>query len=212
MERTARRLSRARGELRRGVDDALAAYALDLRLGGLTDAEITPGPALLARFGRAVTMIVLLVVLSPVIAAGLVVNVVPYLVVRLASRRVRVPVTKGTVRMLVGMAVFPLTWIVFAVVLGDGWWAALVLVACPIAGFVALWALEAAVLNLRALTAWRAAHGERRWFAENLRDHRTALVATVHAALDADPAPHDTTRRPATAASATPTTPAGQRP
>jgi glycerol-3-phosphate O-acyltransferase/dihydroxyacetone phosphate acyltransferase len=209
VERTARRLSLAPADLRRRIDDALAAYALDLRLGGLTDAEITPGPALLARFRRALTMIVLLVVLSPVIIVGLAVNVVPYLVVRLASRRVRVPVTKGTVRMLVGIAVFPLSWIVVAVVLTDGWWAALIVVACPIVGFAALWAVDEAWLNVRALIAWRAARGERRWFVENLRVHRTALVATVGAALDAAPAPDDSAAGPVARPGPVPTSPVG---
>jgi len=187
VERTARRLARAPAEVRAQLEDALAAYALDLRLGGLTDAEITPGPGLLKRFRRALTVVVLLVVMFPFIAFGLTVNVIPYLIVRLASRRVRVPVTKGTVRMLVGIAVFPITWIVLAIVFADDWWAVLFFIACPIAGFVALWALELVMLNSRTLIAWRAASGERRWFAENLRVHRADLVRAVQSALDASP-------------------------
>jgi hypothetical protein len=187
VEATARRLARAPAEVRAQLEDALAAYALDLRLGGLTDAEITPGPGLLKRFRRALTVVVLLVVMFPFIAFGLTVNVIPYLIVRLASRRVRVPVTKGTVRMLVGIAVFPITWIVLSIVFADDWWAVLFFVACPVAGFVALWALELVMLNSRTLIAWRAASGERRWFAENLRVHRADLVRVVQSALDAAP-------------------------
>jgi len=187
VEHTARRLARAPAEVRVKLEDALAAYALDLRLGGLTDAEITPGPGLLNRFRRAVTIAIVLLVMSPFIAFGLVVNMIPYLIVRLASRRVRVPVTKGTVRMLVGIAVFPITWIVLAVIVADGWWAFLFFLACPVIGFAALWALELAVLNTRALFAWRAASGERRWFAENLRAHRADLVGIVQSALETVP-------------------------
>ena len=187
VEATARRLARAPAEVRAQLEDALAAYALDLRLGGLTDAEITPGPGLLKRFRRALTVVVLLVVMFPFIAFGLTVNVIPYLIVRLASRRVRVPVTKGTVRMLVGIAVFPITWIVLSIVFADDWWAVLFFVACPVAGFLALWALELVMLNSRTLIAWRAASGERRWFAENLRVHRADLVRVVQSALDAAP-------------------------
>jgi glycerol-3-phosphate O-acyltransferase/dihydroxyacetone phosphate acyltransferase len=188
VELTARRLARAPAEVRAQLEDALAAYALDLRLGGLTDAEITPGPGLLKRFRRALTVVILLIVTSPFIIFGLAVNVIPYLIVRLASRRVRVPVTKGTVRMLVGIAAFPLCWIVLSIVFADGWWAVLFFLACPVAGFAALWALELVMLNTRTLIAWRAASGERRWFAENLRVDRAELVRIVQSALEAAPA------------------------
>jgi glycerol-3-phosphate O-acyltransferase / dihydroxyacetone phosphate acyltransferase len=188
VELTARRLARAPAEVRAQLEDALAAYALDLRLGGLTDAEITPGPGLLKRFRRALTVVILLIVTSPFIIFGLAVNVIPYLIVRLASRRVRVPVTKGTVRMLVGIAAFPLCWIVLSIVFADGWWAVLFFLACPVAGFAALWALELVMLNTRTLIAWRAASGERRWFAENLRVDRAELVRIVQSALEAGPA------------------------
>ncbi len=125
----------------------------------------------------------LFLLFSPLIVIGLAANVVPYLIVRLASRRVRVPVTKGTVRMLVGIAVFPLTWIVLSVLLADDWEAFGLFLLFAISGFAGLWALETAILNTRTLLAWRAARGERRWFAEQLRDHRAQLAATVQQAL-----------------------------
>ena len=56
---------------------------------------------------------------------------------------------------------------------------------------MALWALELAFLNASTLIAWRAARGERRWFADNLREHRDRLAATVDSALDAAEAPTD---------------------
>jgi hypothetical protein len=183
VERTARRLARAPAAERQEVETAVADYALDLRLGQLTDAEITPGPGLIGRLRKAVTALVLFLLFSPLIVIGLAANVVPYLIVRLASRRVRVPVTKGTVRMLVGIAVFPLTWIVLSVLLADDWEAFGLFLLFAISGFAGLWALETAILNTRTLLAWRAARGERRWFAEQLRDHRAQLAATVQRAL-----------------------------
>jgi hypothetical protein len=84
--------------------------------------------------------------------------------------------------------VFPLTWILLALVLADGWTAFALFFAFAIAGFVALWALELAFLNARTLIAWRAARGERRWFADNLREHRAALAETVRRALEGAPA------------------------
>jgi hypothetical protein len=111
----------------------------------------------------------------PFIAFGLTVNVIPYLIVRLASRRVRVPVTKGTVRMLVGIAVFPITWIVLSIVFADDWWAVLFFVACPVAGFrpVGAGAGDAQLAHPHRLAGGER---ERRWFAENLRVHRADLV------------------------------------
>ena len=191
VELTARRLARAPDALLKEIETAVADYALDLRLGHLTDAEITPGPGLLARVRKAVAITIVLLVFLPFIAFGVLANLIPYLVVRLVSRRVRVPVTKGTVRMLVGVAVFPLTWLVVAVVLADGWWAVALFFVAAISGFVALWALELAFRNASTLIAWRAARGERRWSADNLREHRDRLAATVDSALDAADAPTD---------------------
>jgi hypothetical protein len=134
-----------------------------------------------------VTALVLILVFSPLILIGLAANLIPYLIVRLASRRVRVPVTKGTVRMLVGIAVFPITWIVLSMVLADDWEAFGLFLLFAISGFAGLWALETALLNARTLMAWRAARGERRWFAEQLRDHRAQLATTVQRALASVP-------------------------
>jgi 1-acyl-sn-glycerol-3-phosphate acyltransferase len=183
VERTARRLARTSTADRQEVETAVADYALDLRLGQLSDAEITPGPGLIGRLRKAVTALVLILVFSPLIVIGLAANVIPYLIVRLASRRVRVPVTKGTVRMLVGIAVFPITWIVLSVLLADHWEAVGLFLLFAISGFAGLWALEAAWLNARTVMAWRAARGERRWFAEQLREHRARLATTVQRAM-----------------------------
>jgi glycerol-3-phosphate O-acyltransferase / dihydroxyacetone phosphate acyltransferase len=187
VEQTARRLADTGAETREDVIASVADYALDLRLSHLQDAEITPGPGLARRFRKAVATVILLVVLSPIIVVGLLANIVPFLLVRVASRRVRVPVTKGTVRVLVGFAVFPITWIVLAIIFADDYRAVLLFVALPVLGFIALWALETAVLNWRMLSAWRAARGERRWFAEQLREDRAALARKVHAVLDGSP-------------------------
>jgi glycerol-3-phosphate O-acyltransferase/dihydroxyacetone phosphate acyltransferase len=184
VEQTARRLAQAGAETRHGVIASVADYALDLRLSHLQDAEITPGPGLVNRFRKAVATIILLVVLLPIIILGILANIVPFLLVRLVSRRVRVPVTKGTVRMLVGFVVFPITWIVLAIIFADTYRAVLLFLAFPVFGFLALWALETTVLNWRMLSAWRAARGERRWFADQLRDDRAALAHQVQAVLD----------------------------
>jgi len=43
--------------------------------------------------------------------------------------------------------------------------------------------VETALLNWRLLSAWRVARGERRWFADRLRDDREALARKVDGLL-----------------------------
>ncbi|MGZ4132838.1 MAG: hypothetical protein ACXVWF_07310, partial [Actinomycetota bacterium] len=54
---------------------------------------------------------VLTVAALPLAAVGLVLNAVPALLVHLAGRRPAAPVTLATVKFLVGLVVFPLSWI-----------------------------------------------------------------------------------------------------
>jgi hypothetical protein len=97
-----------------------------------------------------------LVVLGIVMVFGVAVNIVPAVLTALAGRRPEAPVTKGTVRVLTALLVFPLTWIVLAVLAPvDGVLrTSALVVACPIAGGVAVGGLERAVALVRAWTGW----------------------------------------------------------
>ena len=120
------------------------------------------------------------VLLAPFAIAGFLINAVPALLVVVAGLTVKSPVTKGTVRILVAIIVFPLTWLlvawldvggaVIAEVLAalsfplsplidvvfdnrSGFWAGLlVFVTAPLFGLCAIWILEWLVGLVRLAT------------------------------------------------------------
>jgi glycerol-3-phosphate O-acyltransferase / dihydroxyacetone phosphate acyltransferase len=141
---------------RRDVLDALGTYQVELDLLRLRDEQLVPRVGATWLLRRALGLTAYLVVLGIVMVFGVVVNVVPTLLTALAGRRPAAPVTKGTVRVLAALLVFPLTWIVLAIMAPvTGFLPTFALViACPIAGGVAVAGLERAVALVRAWTGW----------------------------------------------------------
>ena len=88
--------------------------------------------------------------------------------------------------MLVGIAVFPITWIVLSVLLADDWEALGLFLLFAVSGFAGLWALETAPERPHG-DGLAGGTGERRWFAEQLREHRARLATTVQRALASVP-------------------------
>ncbi|QBI21771.1 hypothetical protein ER308_20895 [Egibacter rhizosphaerae] len=159
-EHLARRLARAPEEVKERVLDALGRYQLDLALLGIRDEEVVarPRPARLAAMlaGSAIR----LGLVAPFALAGAAINVLPYWGVHWAGRLMRNPVLKGSARLLVGIALFPAAWAIAAWQMPamEGWLAnSAVIVAAPVLGLIAVWALEDAVLVRRAWRAWIAA-------------------------------------------------------
>ncbi|HSJ44010.1 MAG TPA: 1-acyl-sn-glycerol-3-phosphate acyltransferase [Euzebyales bacterium] len=141
---------------RRDVLDALGTYQVQLDLLRLRDEQLVPRVSATWLLRRALALTAYLVVLGVVMVFGVVVNVTPTLLTALAGRRPAAPVTKGTVRVLTTLLVFPLTWIVLAIIAPvTGFLPTFALViACPIAGGVAVGGLERAVALVRAWTGW----------------------------------------------------------
>jgi glycerol-3-phosphate O-acyltransferase/dihydroxyacetone phosphate acyltransferase len=141
---------------RRDVLDALGTYQVQLDLLRLRDEQLVPRVSATWLLRRALGLTAYLVVLGIVMVFGVVVNVVPTVLTALAGRRPVAPVTKGSVRVLAALLVFPLTWVVLAVVAPvTGFLPTFALVvACPIAGGVAVGGLERAVALVRAWTGW----------------------------------------------------------
>lgn len=206
-ERLARHLAGSSAHRRQAVIDRAGRYQLALDLVQVSDEAITPVPTTRSLFWKLVRLVVPVVLLAPFAIAGLLINTVPALVVALAGRAVTVPVTKGTVRVLVAMVVFPLTWLALAVFgVGDGlleagvdlvafpltpivddlddrsgFWAGVVLfAACPLFGLATLWIAEHLEGVARSWLDWRAV-GNRRGQLPDLLDLRTDLVDAVHA-------------------------------
>lgn len=179
-EALAQQLARAPESDRTRLLDALARYHLDLSLLGIRDEHLIAGyrPAqLLALVARS---LVRFVVLAPFALVGSVVNVLPYIGVRWAGRLVRNPVLKATARLLAGLFLFPLAWLVAVwIVPFDGWVPAVgVLLAAPALGLVAVRALERAVAVRRAWRGWIAL-AERSGSLAQVRDDRSRLCALV---------------------------------
>lgn len=173
-----------RAELLRAVAD----YNLDLTGVGVRDGELVAGyrvTSLVRHLVWSALLVGLVVALSVVGAA---VNLIPFAIVRVASRRVSAPVTKGTVRLLVSLVAFPLTWWVFAMVVADGWEAvSLTFVLTALDGLLAVFAFEAVARLLRDYRSWRSVT-ERRGMLDEARARREETVALVEAvAIEATP-------------------------
>jgi 1-acyl-sn-glycerol-3-phosphate acyltransferase len=153
----ARQLGRATPEVQDAVRREVGRYTTLLAGLQLTDADvITPtSPRRILRSAAGIG--VLVVLLGSVVAATAIVNVWPAALVALASLLVRTPVTKGTVRALVGLLAFPTAWVTAANVTADGFLPVSALVLTMAVGaLAAVWLLERAVALGFMLLRWRA--------------------------------------------------------
>lgn len=177
----ARRLGRAPLEDRERVRRDIGRYTTVLAGLHLTDADvITPtNPTRLVR--SAIRIAVLLVLLGGLVAATALVNLWPAGLVAVASLLVHTPVSKGTVRVLVGVLAFPTAWITAAVLTTDGVAPVSLLVLTFAVGAVAaVWLVERAMALAQMLLRWQAQReriGTVAW-AEAVR---ADVVATVRA-------------------------------
>ena len=113
-EPLAARLARSDADERARLSGELGRYSLALDALGVTDEELVPQPTPASLFTRAVWLAIGVLLLAPFAIAGFLINAVPALLVVVAGLAVKSPVTKGTVRILVAIIVFPLTWLLVA--------------------------------------------------------------------------------------------------
>lgn len=192
----ARALGRAPGPRRDAVVAAVGRYTTLLSGLRLTDTDlVTPtSPRRLLRSAFGIALLVVL--LGGVVAATAIVNAVPALLVAAVSLFVRTPVTKGTVRVLVGLVAFPVAWIVAAAVTTDDVGAGLFLVLLSAAGAVAaVWLVERAITLTVMLLRWQA-QLERARSLELALPVRRAVSAAVHAAVPVAPTADEPVRIP----------------
>ena len=214
------------------VLDQVGRYSLALNGLHLDDEQLVPRLTTRAVLRRVILLLLAVVVLAPFAVAGVLINAVPTVIVAVAGLAVRTPVTKGTVRLLVGLVVFPLTWLLLAwfdvgdALIGSllaaltfpltpvadlvfdgrqGFWASLlVFVTAPIFGLCAIYLLDRVVALVREWLGWHAVVA-RRGQLEELLQQRASVVATVRRAVDADGrATEPATARPARTGSPTP--------
>jgi len=205
-EPLAARLARSDADERARLSGELGRYSLALDALGVTDEELVPTPTPTSLFKRALLLAVGVLLLAPFAIAGFFINVLPAVLVVAAGLAVKSPVTKGTVRILVAMLVFPLTWLlvawfdvggaaiskvvaalsfplspVIALVFDNrsGFWAGLlVFVTAPLFGLCAIWILEWLVGLARLARGWYAVYARRAQL-EEVMTQRAGLVEQV---------------------------------
>ncbi|MBK5224839.1 MAG: 1-acyl-sn-glycerol-3-phosphate acyltransferase [Acidimicrobiia bacterium] len=155
--RLARQLGRAAEPAQRVVRNELGRYASLLNGLHLTDADVihptSPSRLLRSALGTAV----LVAVLGSLVAATVLVNIWPTLLVAAASLTVTTPVTKGTVRVLVGLVSFPTAWFTAGALTADGLSRiSLVALTAAVGALAAIWLVERAMALTHLLLRWRA--------------------------------------------------------
>jgi glycerol-3-phosphate O-acyltransferase/dihydroxyacetone phosphate acyltransferase len=210
-EPLATQLARAPEEHRTRLTNDLGRYSLALDTLRVTDEELVPRATPGTLFRRVVLLAIGVLLLAPFAIAGVLINFIPALIVFAAGFLARSPVTKGTVRILVAIVVFPATWLAVswfdvggAVIAGvltaltfplsplidavfdgrEGFWPSLlVFVTAPLFGLCAIWILEWLVGLARMARGWFVVYARRAQLEEAMT-HRAALVAEVWAAAD----------------------------
>ncbi len=178
-----RRLGQATARARTAVSRDVGRYNTLLTGLRLSDADvITPtSPTRLLR--AALRIAVLVVVLGGITTATALVNVWPAGLVMGASLLVRTPVTKGTVRAIVGIIAFPVAWVIAATLTADGFVAcSLVVLSAAVGAVAAVWLVERAVALTMMLLRWRA-QLERIGTVEQAEALRAEVVRTTRQAV-----------------------------
>jgi hypothetical protein len=170
--------------VRRGIVAASDTYREELDALGLSDREVVARPRSRSLAMQTVGLLLLTLLLSPFAVAGLVMNVAPYLVVKLVARIRIEPVTMATIKVLVAVAAFGAMWGYWAYLATsvDRWQTGVVVfLLAPVYGAVAVWVWERVQSLVTAWRAYRRRDHARPVASEALTDRR----ALVHEVVDA---------------------------
>ncbi len=186
----ARALAAAPAQEQAVVREKVATYNLDLTLAGISDEELVPGYTRGRLWRDLLLYAVIIAVLLPLVAIGIVVNIIPFWITRRASARPEAPVSKGTTRLLVGIGAFLITWLVVAFFVGqavrgdnvEGVLEGLALIVLfAVSGMLAVHFFEVAIKLFDGFRGFSNLKN-RRYFIDRLLDERQALLdAMSHA-------------------------------
>jgi len=153
---------------------ATGRYQLALTASGLEDDQIQPMPKTTDLARVALVKGIIVVLMAPFALLGLTANFIAILLVMAVGALVKEPVSKGTARVITGMVVFPLSWIVLILISDPSVaWLTFVLVAI---GLVFLVLGITQVVDLfEALSGWWA-----------VRNHLALLPDLTKLRVDAD--------------------------
>lgn len=183
VDELAQELDRAEPSARSEVLAAVPPYSERLASLGVRDPEIVPGNTAQAFRRQRLGSNAKLLVALPFALLALPMNLVPAILVHVVGRRAMAPATRATVKLLVGTALFALTWGI--------WWVALraagvshawawVVVGGPILGSALAYAIERRARYRRAKIGWRQLAGNVSAL-EDLRALRARVVEAVTA-------------------------------
>jgi hypothetical protein len=164
------------------VGDAIANHHLNLSAINVTDEQLLARELPARVLTRAIRTGVLLAIAAFFALVGVVVNLVPVGLTIAVSAAVREPITKGTVRTLAAVVLFPLAWWGTAAWLFDGWAAVLqgfVFAAC---GVLLIWVWDATLGLGSDVQALRHRH-DARAVLDQLHASRDAVIDAVRLAV-----------------------------
>jgi hypothetical protein len=131
----------------------------------------------------AIRIAILVVLLGGLAAAAAPINVWPALLVAVVSLFVKTPVTKGTVRFIIGVIAFPIAWVTAAIITADGFLrCSLVVITSAVGAVASIWLIERAFALTTMLLRWRA-QLERIANVELAEAARAEVVATTRRAV-----------------------------
>ncbi len=161
---------------------ATARYSMSLTAAGLEDHQVQPRPTASALLRLAALKALIIILIAPFALYGLVWNLIPILLVVGVGVLVKEPVSKGTARVITGVVVFPVSWVV-VIMLTDPdfrWLAAVLLVL----GLILLIILIAQMIDLfEALAGWWAVK-KHEGLIDDLSTFRAASVDELGAVLE----------------------------
>ena len=184
-QRIAAELAHRGPEARSSVAVEAGEYGLELDDVGVSDGDVmlTQGSAGLG--GRLVLLAVALLLLAPLVLAGVVLNLIPAVALFAAARYRHREMTPATVRLFSAIVLFLVTWLVWAGLAWAAWdWrlGLIAFIACPLYGAAAVGVLDRAADLLEMGLGRRRAHklGSR---LDSLLVKRRDVVTAVEGAL-----------------------------
>jgi 1-acyl-sn-glycerol-3-phosphate acyltransferase len=166
------------------VRRALQRYVARLHIVDAADEEIAPRWMLGTLLGRLIWLGLLVGLAILLLAPALAFTLIPVVLVALSGVQPRAPVSKGTVRLLVGLIAFPATWITVAILVVDTWPARLGWIVYQAAASVfAIPLLDAVIKWFRGVRTWWHLR-DRRGLVPDLLVAREDVVQAVRAATE----------------------------
>ena len=179
IEVLARRLASAPANSRSDMMDGYRDYAARLQLLGLHDRDVRSKQREIL---RVLASVAALAVFGSLVVAATAIHLPAIVVVVSAATLARSPVTKGTVRALVGLVTDLATWIIAGIVLADGFGAVVAAVLVAVGGILALAIWTPLVRAMSTLGTWFKVRN-RAHLMPAVIEERARVIALVWAAI-----------------------------